>query len=119
MDRRSMIGTAVAALTGSAVGARVTESRQDETAVFILHLSEEYLNPSENDLAMWRARWKQTWEDGGHKAPVLLIVPPGCVLAGEGNAWMGETLSDYSYQIVAKNADEAIKMHAAMLPRKK
>ena len=114
MDRRSMIGAAVAALTGAAAGAKVVESHQDETAVFILHLSEEYGCPGEADMDRMQKVWKKQWEGGGLKPPVLLITAPGMTLVGEGNAWMSEALGEYSYQIIAKNADEAVKMKKAM-----
>ena len=117
MDRRTMASTAIAGLLGSAAGAKVTELHQDESAVFVLHLSNEYTDPfmwSEETHAKFQKQWRERWEAGGLKPPVLLIVSPGCTLCGEGNAWMGETLGDYSYQIIAKNADEAVKMHKSM-----
>lgn len=117
MDRRQLVAGAVSALTGLAAGAKVTQAcTTGVDSTWVLQLGDEYLHPSEADVARMKAEWEKQWQG---KAPRLFIVTPGCKLKPVGAVEVGETLGDYSYHIAATSEAEANRLLDTIHPKHK
>ena len=117
MNRRELVAGAIAALTGSMVGAKVTEACTTEVnPTWVLQLGDDYLHPSEAEIARMKAEWEKQWQGN---APRLFIVPPGCKLKPVGAVEVGETLGDYSYHVAATSEAEANRLLDTIHPKRK